>query len=1264
MSLSVTIKEDRYVPIQFFRCNVVCWSILVVFVCAGWRIPIPFDSSCSGFGELDRSVLENISYEKGAFFLSGIDFNEVSPVPESHPILASDSIEFLHQPSFAYDMSSNGKNFVIESQVCDPNYPVAWYKFDGNVNDSAGSAHGRLYGNPNYAPGVHGQAISFDGYMDSIQITNVENLFSNIKTGITITFWQYGKTSKHHRDTLCCSNYIVGVSHPAIAVNIGCWKEPGEYNWDCGQLGSCCDRLTGKHQSNDEWSGRWNHWAFTKDTRTGRMQVFLNGELFDSRTKAFLPISEITSFEIGSGWYGGYDGLIDDFRIYDYALSQPEIAYIVTNGTGMFDKPRTVKTDLQSDIKYPPILKHPYHTLEETYAPVRKTPVSNSFAEEATVATSLLSVEDGTAGASKSSTLILKPVKKTNAGVSPIDKSGADNFVNGEDILEFDLPETMTLIQLLEFVGEYLDLDCVYDPDVVGKHTITLKLSGSLKGEMRVKDLYTLLQTVLKFNGLVMTRRGDKLLAVVPVSEALEADPRLIVGKGEAVQTGDIVVTRMFELQYVNVTSVAKLLENMKLGVAVSSSEDAQILFVTCYAYRMARIEQIVNMVDRPGKARECRFRRLQYTVASTLAEKVCSLAQEIQGIPVIMVSAKGKGSSDIGPGQPVYLDTDERTNRLVMIGHEEQLRFLEELVSILDVTQEDLRTTKTYNIKSMTAPEALGKLQELEVVGPSVASTSRSRTGISGGASSAGTELTEEPLVVVLEATNQLLIKATQQQHSRIRDSLDYIDVSPQDLRTLQSYEIKNVDAGQVKQNLEELEIIGTSRTGSQRTTPSLRSIKPGIANSPQTDEFSTAAVIIQEPQVLVNETTNSLLVNATAEQHAQIASIINHVDKKMPEEEISYKIYPLENSSPAHVADLIERLIQKTTEDKEVKTEKVEEKKEQITIVPDPNTFSLIVYASKRNQEWIENLIKSLDKRRPQVLIDVTLVEITRTDTFEYDLNLVASANDAVIGNIGIEPIHRIDSESRLEGSFNLPDQEGKSSGETKAFFSDEKVQALLTAIQRKNYGRILAKPKILVDDGQEGEISTTDATTYEKETIQIPNQGPSITTRDFEPIEAKIQLQITPHISEGDLLRLDVHLSREDFGTRPTDAAPPDKATSEVTTTVFVPDDNTVILGGLVKLNQTKGGSKVPILGDIPLIGALFRSVNNSDVEKKLYVFLKANMVRPYEENRLTDLQKISDEHQKTFEESEAEFQKYQNIPGIKPKPMLPERVLEEP
>jgi hypothetical protein len=79
------------------------------------------------------------------------------------------------------------------------------------------------------------------------------------------------------------------------------------------------------------------------------MQIFLNGLHYDRRTGADSPISGITSFEIGSGWYGGYDGLIDDFRIYNYPLLQSEVAHVATNGSGVFEQPLMIPADLNED---------------------------------------------------------------------------------------------------------------------------------------------------------------------------------------------------------------------------------------------------------------------------------------------------------------------------------------------------------------------------------------------------------------------------------------------------------------------------------------------------------------------------------------------------------------------------------------------------------------------------------------------------------------------------------------------------------------------------------------------------------------------------------------------------------------------------------------------------------------------------------------------------------------------------------------------------
>ena len=246
----------------------------------------------------------------------------------------------------------------------------------------------------------------------------------------------------------------------------------------------------------------------------------------------------------------------------------------------------------------------------------------------------------------------------------------------------------------------------------------------------------------------------------------------------------------------------------------------------------------------------------------------------------------------------------------------------------------------------------------------------------------------------------------------------------------------------------------------------------------------------LVGEPQVVVIESNNSLLVNGTPEQHVKIASIIEYVDSEMDLEEIPYKIYPLENSSPDHLATVLQKLLEESeqqTQDKEGKIEKVVTKRqEEIAIVPDPNTYSLIVYAAKKNQEWIQTLIKQLDKRRPQVLIDVTLVEVTKTDAFTYDLNLIQSIPN-MTNTSGVIDAITTPQDLATAGTDHFADLQANS-GNFKGYYADKHINALLTAMQSKNYGRVLAKPKILVNDNEPGKIKTAD-TTYVKKTSSIP-------------------------------------------------------------------------------------------------------------------------------------------------------------------------------
>jgi general secretion pathway protein D len=765
-------------------------------------------------------------------------------------------------------------------------------------------------------------------------------------------------------------------------------------------------------------------------------------------------------------------------------------------------------------------------------------------------------------------------------------------IADGNEMLELDLPEKLNIIDLVDLVGKYLRLDYMYDERQV-RGEVSLKLQGPIK----VRDLYPLLESVLKFRGFVMTRKGN-LVTIVPAGEALGIDPALHPEVGE-IQYGDVVITRVFRLSYIDTASAQNFLTSMKLGANISSIPETGTLIVTEYAYRMARVEELLEMVDQPGAPREFRFRQLKYTMATTLAPKIKTLAEQLGTVSVTIatptpaqppVRRRGRPVPTPTPAAPaaaaktaVYLDADERTNRILMIGLEEQLIVVEGLIDALDVEQQDLRTLRLYDIQHVGADEVVKKLQELGI--------------ISGGGRTTG-------------------------------------------------------------------RITGGARPAAKGT--------PATPAAPAAAATAEVEPLVEAPQVVVIESTNSLLVNATPEQHTRIATIISYVDSETLRQAIPYVIYALENQDPEDLAEVLQKFIQETIKDKEGKIQQtIKKTEEDIIIVPDKNTFSILVYASKKNQEWIGSLIKQLDKRRPQVLLDAMLVEITESDTFDYDLQLVSKLPEMAAGGSMQGLI--TEGSTALLSPFpsntvkEVTSYPGSTGGQ--GFYADRHIQALLKLMQTKGYGRVLARPKILVNDNEAGHIDTTSTIYGVRKSEAVGTTAELKTTSyTFDQFPSGINLDITPHISEGDLLRLEIKMSRSSYQITPGERLeenepPPDKSENNIETIVTVPDDSTIILGGITQIGQAKDNWKVPFLGDIPLAGGLFRKIKNSSSQTKLYVFVKANILRPSETFAgLPDLERISDRNRAAVEDFERKFQEHQDWPGIEPEPIDPLHVLE--
>ncbi|MFC1761594.1 hypothetical protein ACFL6U_05880 [Planctomycetota bacterium] len=139
---------------------------------------------------------------------------------------------------------------------------------------------------------------------------------------------------------------------------------------------------------------------------------------------------------------------------------------------------------------------------------------------------------------------------------------------------------------------------------------------------------------------------------------------------------------------------------------------------------------------------------------------------------------------------------------------------------------------------------------------------------------------------------------------------------------------------------------------------------------------------------------------------------------------------------------------------------------------------------HANRKNQDWISALVSQLDRRRAQVLLDATLVEVTKSDEFSFDLNIISSIPDLaatsglmgpIAGDVTTQDIMDRLTASGRDRFIDMQSNSGVGTG----FYGDKHVMMLLEAMDEKKYGRVLAKPKILVNDNEAGTITTKDVT-----------------------------------------------------------------------------------------------------------------------------------------------------------------------------------------
>jgi len=298
-----------------------------------------------------------------------------------------------------------------------------------------------------------------------------------------------------------------------------------------------------------------------------------------------------------------------------------------------------------------------------------------------------------------------------------------------------------------------------------------------------------------------------------------------------------------------------------------------------------------------------------------------------------------------------------------------------------------------------------------------------------------------------------------------------------------------------------------------------------------------------------------------------------------------------------------------------------------EDIFVQEDRSNNQIVVKAPRRLQKQFERLISKLDLRRPQVYIEAKIVSISATEDFRlaFETQLInANGTGGVLNtNFGLS------NNGTSATNILTPKVIGSGlGGITAAIIKSDQVPIVITALANNVDTRILASPQLLVDDNEEAEVSSLN---QQPTTTQSQSGSAGTTLTGFNGFEsAGPSLKVTPQISEGNYMKLKYEIELSSFTGNPQtigqSVIPSPKLENKIkSNSVTIPSDSTIVIGGLTFTQSDKTVLKVPLLGDIPIIGQLFRDESTSSETRTLYVFLTPRIMRDpdFEDLRLLTL-----------------------------------------
>jgi len=347
---------------------------------------------------------------------------------------------------------------------------------------------------------------------------------------------------------------------------------------------------------------------------------------------------------------------------------------------------------------------------------------------------------------------------------------------------------------------------------------------------------------------------------------------------------------------------------------------------------------------------------------------------------------------------------------------------------------------------------------------------------------------------------------------------------------------------------------------------------------------------------KVVVDESSNTIILLDVPEQIQEMEKIISETDIPF---ELKTKVFDLKYAKPEKLKEQLQEVLTK-----DVGVLKTDERTNKIIVID---------YPSKISQ--IEQMVEAFDEKTKQVLIEAKIIQVTLTDTYKMGIDWKVIASKQL--NLTAFNINRSLSTSgaQIIDGVSTPT-------------STEDFKIIMDMLKTFGDVRTLSTPRIMVTDGQEAKILVGSKKAYVTDTITQTNSGTN-TAEQVQFVDVGVKLYVTPNINKDGFItmkiRPEVSSATSNYTTAQGNTVPI-VDTSEAETSVLAKDGVTVVMGGLMKNEKTKNTYKLPLIGEIPFLGALFRRTEDETIKTELVIFLTPHIISGaesmFEDNKKAD------------------------------------------